>query len=87
MAWKISWHEIQKEILTLWKSKDVIENVHPVPDIPPIVLLLVDMGAMGLTNHWQSIRLILKVAELYIDVYFSKQNSLLLISLPPPSRY
>lgn len=51
MAWKISWNEIQKEILTLWKSKDVIENVHPVPDIPPIVLLLVDMGAMGLANH------------------------------------
>ena len=50
-AWKIPWHELQKEILTLWKSKDVIENVHPVPDIPPIVLLLVDMGARGLTNH------------------------------------
>lgn len=36
MAWEIPWHEIQKELPILWKSKDMMENIYPVPDIPLI---------------------------------------------------
>lgn len=38
MAREIPWHEIQKEIPIVWKSKKCDGNIQPVPDPPLFVV-------------------------------------------------